>query len=239
MAAGSTGERPLVILIRKAFYILPTQIGTSPLKLAPIPLAGLLVLASLMVIPQVIFTARATHDPTDFVLRASLSGFNSTPTNPTVREFRGVVFTVTIQLADLNTHNIAIYAAGAVSGSPFAPCAFPCYARSLDVTGANPTRTLTFTPVVPPDDGSGLGGYEYYCEYHSFSMHGFMEVYKSPDIDGDGSVTILDISEMAFRFDTKAGDQLFMASSDLDNDADIDISDIALGAFYFDQVLVD
>lgn len=208
-------------------------------KLVTVP-AVIIILTLLSIVSNQPVQVYATHDPVDFTMSASFFGWNSTspPVNPTLVEFRGVPFTATIKWVD-DTHNFAIYPKGATPINPFQPCVAPCLARSPDVEYFTLTSELTFTPTIPPDDNTGTGTYEYYCEYHPSSMHGQITVYKSPDIDGDGSVTILDISEMAFRFDTAAGDTLYLATSDLDNDGDIDISDIAFAAILFDKILTD
>ncbi len=60
-------------------------------------------------------------------------------------------------------------------------------------------------------------------------------VWRTPDLDGDGKVTILDVARVAFAFGTKLGDSNYDARADLNGDGRIDILDIAVVAFYFDS----
>ena len=191
----------------------------------------------------------ASHDPTDFFLRATANGWNATTTglcspsgtdicNPHVREFRGVIFSVTIQGADrFLTHNLAVYPKNYPPEQVFLG-SFAALARSANV-GNRDVASLSFTPTLPNNDFAGTSGLEYYCEFHPDTMHARATVFKSPDLTGDGSVTILDISPMAFAFGSTPGAANWDVSSDIDNDGDVDIVDIATAAIYFDEVLVD
>ena len=197
----------------------------------------------------------ATHDPTDYSIVASYLGWNDTQPiggfpcspngaancNPTVTEFRGTAFTVTVKWKD-DTHNFAVYEKGTVDAQvqfPTAPCSSPCVAKSADVYSFNPTELLTFTAPIPPDDFNGPGEYEYYCEYHPGSMHGKIRVFKSPDVNGDGAVTIVDIATMAAAFGSTPASANWNIAADIDNEGDVDIVDIATAAAYFGKTLVD
>ncbi len=206
----------------------------------------------------VVHRVSATHDPTDFTINALFSGWNSTlapgtfsacsPTgtsscNPPVTEFRGVAFTVKIVWKDLS-HNFAIYTKNTLPTgvNSLQTCSPPgtngCWAKSATVSSAN--VPLTFTPTVPPDDFTGDGGYEYYCQFHPNSMHGKITVSKSPDLNGDGTVTIVDIATMATAFGSTRGpppSANWNVAADIDNDGDVDIVDIAKAAVYFGKTL--
>jgi len=208
----------------------------------------------------VVRQASATHDPTDFTIMALFSGWNSTlppgsftacsPTgtsscNPSFREFRGVAFTVSVVWKD-NQHNVAIYTrnfAGTVN--TLNACSLSntngCLAKSVFVTSTSTTTLLTFTPTVPLDDFTGDGGYEYYCQLHPSTMHGKITVSKSPDLDKDGAVTIVDIATAAAAFGSIATPPSanWNIAADIDNDGDVDIVDIATAAAYFGKTLVD
>ncbi len=58
-------------------------------------------------------------------------------------------------------------------------------------------------------------------------------VWRTPDLDGDGKVTILDVARVAFAFNTKLGDLNYDPRADLNGDGRINILDIAVVAFYF------
>jgi len=208
----------------------------------------------------VVRQASATHDPTDFAVMALFSGWNSTlppgsltacsPTgtsscNPSFREFRSVAFTVSVVWKD-NQHNVAIYTRNfpAMSVSTLNACSLSstngCLAKSAFVTSTSTTTLLTFTPTVPLDDFTGDGGYEYYCQFHASTMHGKIIVSKSPDVDGDGTVTIVDIATMASAFgSTPDKPAKWNIAADIDNDRDVDIVDIAMAASVFGKTLVD
>ena len=218
----------------------------------------ILTTGALVAVP-VVRQASATHDPTDFAIMALFSGWNSTlppgsftacsPTgtsscNPSFREFRSVAFTVSVVWKD-NQHNVAIYTRNfpATSVSTMNACSPSntngCLAKSVFVTSTSTTTLLTFTPTVPLDDFTGDGGYEYYCQLHASTMHGKITVSKSPDVDLDGSVTIVDIATLAAAFGSKPASPNWNIAADIDNDGDVDIVDIATAASYFGKTLVD
>ena len=71
-------------------------------------------------------------------------------------------------------------------------------------------------------------------------MHGKIIVSKSPDVDGDGTVTIVDIATMASAFgSTPEQPAKWNIAADIDNDRDVDIVDIAMAASVFGKTLVD
>jgi hypothetical protein len=94
---------------------------------------------------------------------------------------------------------------------------------------------LLFAPAIPLDDFTGLGTYEYFCQFHPDQMHGKISVYKNPDIKGRGVVDIVDASALAIAFDTIPGNPRFNVAADLNNDGRVDILDASILALFFDQ----
>ncbi len=218
---------------------------------------ALLLTSSLLAAATSLPRAAATHDPKNFTITALFSGWNSTlppgtfsacspsgtaSCNPTVTEFRSVQFTVTLQWKDLQ-HNFAIYTKGTLSSavSTAHTCSPPgtngCWAKSATVTSTSPTSTVVFTPAVPKDDFTGLGGYEFFCQFHPTTMHGKFEVIKDPDVNGDHAVDIVDVATVALAFDTTPASARWNVVADLDNNGTVDIIDVAMAAFHFGQTL--
>jgi plastocyanin len=188
----------------------------------------------------------AATSPQNFTIIANIEGWNATvsgctsgtPTcEPTIIEFRGVTFTAQVKWGDCCAHNFAIYTAGFPAGSVNTgnPCSSTntngCLATSADVFQT--TTTISFTPTIPKDDFTGLGTYEYYCQHHAGSMHGKFTLYKSPDLNNDGAVNIVDVATVAFSFGATPTSSNWNAAADLDNNGVVNILDVALDAFYF------
>jgi hypothetical protein len=71
-------------------------------------------------------------------------------------------------------------------------------------------------------------------------MHGKVTVYKSPDLDKDKTVDIVDVATVAFSFGSSAlpsPTPRWNVAADLDNDGRVDIVDVAIVAFYFGRPL--
>ena len=182
---------------------------------------------------------------------AAFSGWNVTTgptTNPAFTEFRGLSFTVNVEHDDTPgiSHNFAIYTKGTQPSAVFTSqtCSPPgtagCWARSGTVTASSFLSSVTFSPLVPPDDFSGAGGYEYFCQFHPISMHGKITVYKNVDTNGDSMVSILDVANVAFYFGqtVTAGSPAAVKAVDFNNDGIVTILDVALSAFYFGKSFV-
>jgi plastocyanin len=184
----------------------------------------------------------------NFTLIADFESWNSTvfgctsgtpSCNPTVLEFRGVAFGVKVQWGDCCTHDFAIYTGGfpAASVTPTDPCSTSstngCLAKSSNVFQS--TTSIAFTPTIPKDDFTGLGKYEYFCQFHPDSMHGKFTLYKSPDLDKNGVVNIIDVATVAFSFGATPTSPNWNAAADLDNNGVVNILDVAFDAFYFGQ----
>lgn len=123
-----------------------------------------LVLAAATILAAFLPTADAAN--VSFTLKADQNGWDfGEPggSNPTLTVDEGDTVTITIQWVNL-IHNWALYPGGTPPGdvAPTSPLALE---RTTDVTSASRTASVTFT--APPP-----GSYEYYCEYHAFTMHG-------------------------------------------------------------------
>jgi len=190
----------------------------------------------------------AASSPLAFTLLANIEGWNATVSgctsgtpncDPTITQFRGVPFAATIKWGDCCTHDFAIYTAGfATTGvDPTNVCSTAntngCLAASNTVFQS--TTTLSFNATVPKDDFTGLGFYEYFCQFHPTSMHGKFTVYKNPDLAKAGTVNIVDVATVAFSFAATPTSSNWNAAADLNNDGKVDILDVALDAFYFGQ----
>ncbi len=188
--------------------------------------------------------AVAVSNPVIFTLKASFFGWNSTTgANPGITQFRGVQFTANIVWVD-SVHDFGIYTKGfpATSVSQANVCSpsntVGCLAVSPLVSSPSSlTAQLKFTPTIPPDDFTGPGTYEYYCQIHPSVMHGKITLFKSPDLLNRGTVDIVDIATMAFYFSTTvtASSPANQKASDIDNNGVVNILDIAQAAFYFGQ----
>ncbi len=188
-------------------------------------------------------------------LLANFAGWNSTASsvNPAFKEFTGVKFKVNIQFNDVSgiTHDFAIYTNATTAGSvsTLDSCSTGntngCLAKSVPVSVSSPSANLNFTAMLSelPPNFLGLGGFEYFCQYHPFSMHGHITVYKDLDITGpsgapDHMINILDIAVVAFAFGSKAlpsPTPKWNPAVDFDNNGVINILDVAQAAFYFGQ----
>ncbi len=201
--------------------------------------------------------ATAIANPTFFALWAWTSGWvrglNATDfsnQNPQLIEFRAVTFLVNASwdYVDGGTHDFAIYSAGFPSGSVNTAnsCSSSstngCLVRSATF-GANAQglhfSRVSFTPNIPPDDLTGTGAYEYYCEYHPSTMHGRIVVYKTPDVEpSDTKVDIVDIATIALAYGSKAlptPTATWNPAADIDNNGVVDIFDVATAALYYGQ----
>jgi dockerin type I repeat protein len=191
-------------------------------------------------------TPAVASNPQNFTIIANIEGWNATvsgctsgtPTcEPTITEFRGVTFTAQIKWGDCCTHDFAIYTGGFPAGSvsTLNPCSLSntngCLATSSNVFQT--TTSLSFTPTIPKDDFSGLGTFEYYCQFHPTFMHGKFTLYKSPDLNADGVVNIVDVATVAFSFGATPTSSNWNAAADLDNNGVVNILDVAFDAFYF------
>ncbi len=191
----------------------------------------------------------------NYVLNALQSGWNSTSPpgttspctnqgcNPTLVRFKGKSFSIEIIWQDLAQQNIAIYTNGTSpsSVSPSDSCSLTnrvgCLAKSQPANSTSTISVLVFTPTMPGRNFTGIGKYEYYSQYRPTTMHGQIQVFKSPDLspspNGDGVVNILDMATVGLAFGSIPGGARWNAAADTDNSGKVDILDVAFCAIYF------
>ena len=177
-------------------------------------------------------------------LLADFNGWNySQPSgdNPTVssaRLFVGETLQVNLLWADVPpvVHNFAIYVPGTtylqVDLSNLKTCnrTMGCLVESNPVSLESPQDSVTFTT-------SNFGRYEYYCEYHADIMHGQIQVSKSPDINGDRSVNIIDLAQVGAAFGAIPSSPNWNPNADMNFDSVINIIDLAIVAANFGRTL--
>ena len=205
--------------------------------------------------------AATTTTPDRFAIIALFSGWNytlpagsgsaCTPTgqttcDPTINQFRGVAFTATIHYGGSPepAHDFAIYTAD-ITPDLVLPTDFcsrttqsGCLAKSSQVSSTVQTALLSFNATIPADGTfTGPGTYQYYCQFHPGFMHGQFQIFKSPDINRDKAVTIIDLATVAFSFGATPTSANWNAAADINNDGHVDILDLAFVAFYFGNTL--
>ncbi len=161
--------------------------------------------------------------------------------NPYLIEFGGVPFAFRVLSGDL-AHVFAVYTGGTapdnVSSSDTCDLSnsVGCLANSAIVNSTSPVSELTFNPA-QLSNFTGLRTYEYYCKFHPFTMHGKITVYKTPDLDQDRVVSIVDIATNAYSYLATPTSKNWNVAADLDNNGVVDILDLAIAAFYFGQLI--
>jgi len=239
----------ILLIVTLAVGTLTANFGLQRVKASPMTTTSRPVGAvntNLVAQKGIVSTASIGSSDVNFTIVANVEGWNSTvigctsgTCNPTVLEFRGVTFGVKVQWGDCCTHDLAIYTAGfpASSVNTLNACSLSntsgCLAASSNVFSS--TTTLSFTPTIPKDDFTGLGTYEYYCQFHSGSMHGRFTLYKSPDLDKNGVVEIVDVATVAFSFGATPTSSTWNVAADLDNNGVVNILDVAFVAFYWQR----
>jgi hypothetical protein len=83
------------------------------------------------------------------------------------------------------------------------------------------------------------GTFTYYCPFHKSMMFGtlIVQALLITDLDGDGEVTIVDVTMVALAFDSVAGDPKYSAQADLDHNGVIDIVDVSRVALDFGKTI--
>lgn len=167
-------------------------------------------------------------------LLADVSGWNYTitdpsKTNPTIasaRLFVGQPFTARIIWVN-DRHNLAVYAPGTPLSQvdPASPCEMTpgCIVESSVVAARSPETLLTFSM-------STFGLYEYYCEFHPDTMHGKIRILKSPDINNDKAVNILDLVIVAGVLFSTPDSPNWKPEADLNFDNVVNILDLVIVA---------
>ena len=212
------------------------------MKLPIIPL--IIILGSIVVLPTrstMTDVSPAQIQGLAVTLAADASGWNYSITNPasvnplisSARLFIGQPFTATVKWENL-IHNLAIYAPGTpiAAVNPLQECNTTpgCITKSLDVDTSFRETTLTHTFT-----SSGL--YEYFCEYHPDTMHGQVRVLKSPDLNGDGTINIIDLARIGAAFGFTPASAGWNPDVDLNFDSVVNIIDLAIVAANFGRIL--
>jgi len=195
------------------------------------------------------FTSMAPSDPTHIVLWGTPNGWNGTwsaSLNPIFSEFRGVRFIVnaswSFQIG--GTYDFAIYTAGFPAGGVSTQnlCNVNntngCLVRSLTIDSSLHSSWAALTPSIPHDNLSGPSQYDYYDEYHPLIGHGTITVFKSPDMNSDRTVNIIDLATIAAAFGSRATPSPtpnWNSAADINNDGVVNILDLALAASFYGQ----
>jgi len=175
-------------------------------------------------------------------LMADFSGWNfSEPSgpNPTVASakiFVGQPLQVNAKWVN-DVHNFAIYVPGTQvfqvdlfnqKSCMQTPGCLEETARPVSIS--NPQESVVFTT-------SSFGVYEYFCEYHPDFMQGQIRVLKSPDINGDGTINIVDLAQVGAAFGAFPSSPNWNPNADLNFDSVINIIDLAIVAANFGRIL--
>jgi len=195
------------------------------------------------------FGSMGPSDPSHVILWGTPNGWNGTWSanlNPSFSEFGSVKFIVNaswnFQIG--GTYDFAIYTAGFPPGSVNTQNSCNvnntngCLVRSLTINTSLHSSWAVLTPSIPHDDFSGPGQYEYYDEYNPSIGHGTITVYKSPDVNSDGKVDIIDLATMAAAFGSSATPSptpTWNPAADMNNNGLVDIIDLAQAASQYGQ----
>jgi hypothetical protein len=206
-------------------------------------------------------TSAVTTTPNKFSIIALFSGWNSTlppgsgstcsPTgqpdcNPTITQFRGVVFTATVRYGGSPepAHDFGVYTADItpINVSFTDVCRTSahsgCLAVSRQVSSTALTAFLNFNASLPAEGSfTGPATYQFYCQFHPGTMHGLFQVFKSPDVNRDHAVNIIDLATVAFSFGATPTSANWNSAADVNNDGQVNILDLAFVAFYFGDTL--
>ncbi len=205
----------IMLLCASAISMLPTasQLGPRPV---------------LAVVTGPSYTLLADFNAWNF---SQPSGSN--PTLQTAFLFVGAQFTVNVRWVNSN-HNFAIYQPGTLPAEVAfaATCTVPkCVVKTPNtVSSGSPLTTLTTSINTP-------GLYEYYCEIHPSSMHGKIRINRSPDINHDTFVNIIDLSTVGATFGSTPASPNWNPNADLNLDNQINIIDLASVAVVFGRTL--
>jgi hypothetical protein len=172
-------------------------------------------------------------------LQANFAGWNSSQpsgTNPTISSaflFPGQNLTSTAYAVDGATHTLAFYQPGTmpsqVSLSNTCAPGNLCLARvNIDFSGTPSTLKIAFPSAQT---------YELYCEYHPFSMHSQVFVYRSPDLNGDHKVNIIDLVGVAIAFGSTPTSSNWNPNADLNRDNTVSIIDLVIVSVNFGRTV--
>lgn len=175
-----------------------------------------------------------------FTLLADFNGWNfSQPsgTNPTIQSallFAREQFSITVILVNVQ-HNLAIYQPGTLSteidlfDQKTCSSTPKCVAESETVSLSLQQTVLT-TPIATS------GVYEYYCEFHT-NMHGKLRINRSPDINTDTFVNIIDLATVGAAFGSTPASPAWNPNADINLDNTVNIIDLAIVAVNFGRTV--
>ncbi len=177
----------------------------------------------------------------EYTLQANLNGWNSSQssgTNPTIFSvflFPGQTLTANTYAVDTFPHSFAYYQPGTLPSqvSQFDACGpgSPCLA-SVSVTSSSPSAPVTLQFAF-----ASANTFELYCQHHPFSMHAKVFLYRSPDINGDHAVNIVDLVNVAIALGTNSTSPGFRPGSDLNRDNQVNIVDLVIVAVNLGRTL--
>jgi hypothetical protein len=172
-------------------------------------------------------------------LQANFAGWNSSQpsgTNPTISSaflFPGQNLTSTAFAVDGATHTLAFYQPGTtpsqVSLSNTCAPGNLCLARvNIPFSGTPSTLKFAFPSAQT---------FELYCEFHPNSMHSQVFVYRSPDLNGDHKVNIIDLVGVALAFGSTPTSLNWNPNADLNRDNSVSIIDLVIVSVNFGRIV--
>jgi hypothetical protein len=172
-------------------------------------------------------------------LQANIAGWNSSQpsgTNPTISSsflFPGQNLTSTASSVDGLPHTLAFYMPGTtpsqVSTTNMCAAGNLCLDRVvISSSGAASTIKFAFPSAQT---------FELYCEVHPTSMHAQVFVYRSPDLNGDHKVNIIDLVGVAIAFGSTPTSSNWNPNADLNRDNAVNIVDIVIVAVNFGRTV--
>lgn len=163
----------------------------------------------------------------EYTFFANFQGWNfsqSSGTNPTIASiyiFPGQTLTANSHSVDSVSHTLSYYAPGTTAAQ----------VHTTDVCGAGNSCLASVsigpsTPATLQFAFSSADTFEIYCQVHPFAMHAQVFVDRSPDINGDHTVNVLDLVRVALAFGTSSGQPGFNPNADLNRDNTVNILDL-------------
>jgi hypothetical protein len=172
-------------------------------------------------------------------LQANFSGWNfSQPsgTNPTISSaflFPGQNLTSTASSVDGLSHSLAFYQPGTtpsqVSLTNTCAAGNLCLARVL-ISSSGAPSTLKFA-------FPSAQTFELYCEFHPNTMHAQVFVYRSPDLNGDHKINIVDLVGVGLAFGSTPTSSNWNPNADLNRDNTVNIIDLVIVAANFGRTV--
>src|SRR2546425_2927444 len=174
-----------------------------------------------------------------YTFLASFLGWNysqpsgSNPTISSANVFPGRNLNATAYSVDNQKHDLAYYQPGTT----------PNQVSPLDTCGPG---NLCLAHVFVPNNGTRVTlqfafpsaqTFELYCTYHAFDMHAKVFVNRSPDINGDHTVNIIDLATVGIAFGSTPSSSKWNPSADLNRDNATNIIDLVIVAVYFGQTV--